>query len=82
MTIVSAWVAHGIGTLRVDSAMRSSAHLPGLYGIASIIFFLIGFTAIGWNYLVQVNYSPIEFVASSLASVDPPPPAYVSPYRP
>lgn len=38
---------------------------------------MIGFTAIGWNYLVQVNYSPIEFIKQLFwLSVDPPPPAY------
>ncbi|MEY2777890.1 MAG: photosynthetic reaction center subunit [Pseudomonadota bacterium] len=49
----------------------------GALGVASIFFFVIGFTSIGWNYLVQVNYSPIEFVRQLFwLSVDPPPPIY------
>ncbi len=45
----------------------------GFLGVAALIFFVIGFTSIGWNMLVQVNYSPIEFVKQLFwLSVDPP----------
>jgi photosynthetic reaction center M subunit len=49
----------------------------GFLGIASLIFFTLGFTLIGWNMLVQVNYSPIEFVRQLFwLSLDPPSPQY------
>ncbi len=68
------WHWHLAG--RLGNAQLGPIYL-GFTGIASIIFFLIGFTSIGWNYLVQVNYSPIEFVRQLFwLSVDPPPPAY------
>jgi photosynthetic reaction center M subunit len=68
------WHSHLIG--RFGNAQLGPIYL-GFTGVAAIIFFLIGFTSIGWNYLVQVNYSPIEFVRQLFwLSVDPPPPAY------
>ncbi|MGA0909242.1 MAG: photosynthetic reaction center subunit M, partial [Burkholderiaceae bacterium] len=68
------WHWHLAG--RLGNAQIGPVYL-GFTGIASIIFFLIGFTAIGWNYLVQVNYSPIEFVRQLFwLSVDPPNASY------
>jgi photosynthetic reaction center M subunit len=68
------WHVHLLG--RIGNAQIGPFYL-GFLGVASIFFFVIGFTAIGWNYLVQVNYSPIEFVKQLFwLSVDPPPPAY------
>ena len=61
---------------RLGNAQIGPIYL-GFLGIASAFAFLVGFTAIGWNYLVQVNYSPIEFVRQLFwLSVDPPPPSY------
>lgn len=61
---------------RLGNAQIGPIYL-GFLGIASAFAFIVGFTAIGWNYLVQVNYSPIEFIRQLFwLSVDPPPPAY------
>ena len=49
----------------------------GFLGVAAVIFFLIGFTTIGFNMLVQVNYDPIQFVRQLFwLALEPPKPEY------
>ncbi len=61
---------------RLGNAQIGPIYL-GFFGVAACVFFLIGFTSIGWNYLVQVNYSPIQFVRQLFwLSVDPPAPSW------
>jgi len=59
---------------RLGNAQIGPIYL-GLVGIASLFCFIIAFTIVGWNMLVQVNYDPIQFVRQLFwLSLDPPAP--------
>jgi photosynthetic reaction center M subunit len=61
---------------RLGNAQIGPLYL-GWVGLASAICFMIAFTIVGWNMLVQVNYDPIQFVRQLFwLSLDPPPPEY------
>ncbi len=61
---------------RLGNAQIGPLYL-GWVGLASAICFIIAFTIVGWNMLVQVNYDPIQFVRQLFwLSLDPPPPEY------
>ena len=61
---------------RLGNAQIGPLYL-GWVGLASAICFMIAFTIVGWNMLVQVNYDPIQFVRQLFwLSLDPPSPEY------
>ncbi|MHB2167157.1 photosynthetic reaction center subunit M [Alsobacter sp. R-9] len=48
----------------------------GALGIASVIFFAIGFSIIGFNMLASVNWNPIQFIRLlPWLALEPPPPS-------
>lgn len=61
---------------RLGNAQLGPIYL-GRLGLASAFCFVIAFTVVGWNMLVQVNFSPIQFVRQLFwLSLDPPGPQY------
>ena len=61
---------------RLGNAQIGPIYL-GRVGLASAFCFVIAFTIVGWNMLVQVNYDPIQFVRQLFwLSLDPPAPEY------
>jgi photosynthetic reaction center M subunit len=72
--VIKPFLVHLAG--RLGNAQIGPLYL-GKLGIASAFFFIIAFTIMGWNMLVQVNYDPIQFVRQLFwLSLDPPPPEY------
>ncbi len=61
---------------RLGNAQIGPLYL-GRVGVASLFCFIIAFTIVGWNMLIQVNYDPIQFVRQLFwLSLDPPAPEY------
>ncbi|MEN9771839.1 MAG: photosynthetic reaction center subunit [Pseudomonadota bacterium] len=72
--IIKPFLVHLAG--RLGNAQIGPLYL-GKVGIASAFCFIIAFTIMGWNMLVQVNYDPIQFVRQLFwLSLDPPAPEY------
>ena len=72
--IIKPFLLHIAG--RLGNAQIGPLYL-GKVGIASAFCFIIAFTIMGWNMLVQVNYDPIQFVRQLFwLSLDPPSPEY------
>ncbi len=72
--IIKPFLVHLAG--RLGNAQIGPLYL-GKLGVASAFCFIIAFTIMGWNMLVQVNYDPIQFVRQLFwLSLDPPPPEY------
>jgi photosynthetic reaction center M subunit len=70
---IEPYLVHLLG--RIGNAQIGPVYL-GALGVASTICFVIAFTTIGFNMLVSVGWSPVQFVKQLFwLSLDPPSPA-------